>query len=168
MEKKKMVAITIIVILIASVGSVWFLTRDGTSNGGEDTYHGDASEYLLTEDEIGNDWTKNKTREPNYESEATETGRVINFDRNGDNLTVVVEVLESIEDAEQLMDDRRSEYESVGYTERDLGDESISAGSWRRNFFDVRISNVYIQVYSNINFTNLRGYTEQQVEKISG
>jgi len=35
MEKKKMVAITIIVILIASVGSVWFLTRDGTSNGGE-------------------------------------------------------------------------------------------------------------------------------------
>jgi len=169
MEIKKTWALAIVVILIVSGGTIWFLTRDGTSNGDEETYHGDASEYLLTEGEIGDDWTKNKTREPNFESEGTETGRVINFDRNGDNLTIAVIVFESIEDAQQQMDDQRTTYEGYGeYTEQDLGDESIAMSFWGRTYFDVRIGNAYIQVYGDLHLSIIRGYAEQQVEKIEG
>jgi len=168
-EIKKTWALAIVVILIVSGGTIWFLTRDGTSNGDKETYHGDASEYLLTEDEIENDWTKNKTREPNFEPTGMETGRVINFDRNGDNLTIVVIVLESIEDAENLMDDQRDTYQSYSeLAEQDLGDDSFSFDWFGTTYLNIRLSNVYIQIYGDSHLNLIKGYGQQQIEEIEG
>jgi len=161
------IALIVVILVIGGIGAYLFLSSDG--DGGGETYHGDVSEYLLTEDEIEGGWTKSEIREPNIEIGTMESGRAINFDRNRDNLTVAVVVFESIEDARQSMDDRRSTYESYGgYTERDLGEESISGSFLGRTFFDVRIGNVHVQVYGNISLTNIREYAEQQVEKIEG
>ncbi len=169
MDKKIFTILAVGFLLISAMAITGCTDSSDEDSEGTEEYHENASEYLLTEDEIGDDWTKNKTREPNFEPVGMETGRVINFDRNGDNLTVVVMVLESIEDAENLTDDQRDTYQSYSeLTEQDLGDDSFSFNWFGTTYLNIRLSNIYIQIYGDSPLNVIKGYGQQQIDVIKG
>jgi len=167
--RKKITTILAIAFLLVSAVALTGCTEDEGDSGGTNEYHNDASEYLLAESVIDGDWTKNKTREPNSNPTGMESGRVINFDRNGDNLTIAVIVLETIEDAKNLTDDQRDTYKNYGeLSEQDLGDESFSFSYMGANWLNIRLSNVYIQLYGDPMLNPLKGYGQQQIDAIKG
>lgn len=169
MYTKKIKSIAVICILVISFLAISGCNQNNDTGDETTGYHKDAGEYLISEGEIEEDWVKNKTREPNFEARDEESSRVINFDRNGDNLTIVVIVLESISDAKNLTEDQKDTVKSLtNISEHDLGDEAFSVSIFGETQLNIRLSNVFIQVYGNIHLNNIKGYGQQQIDKIKG
>jgi len=162
--KKAPFILLIVALIIGSViGTTYFLFFS------EETYHRDAYHYILTEDELDNGWSLSETSQPFEDEDPIESSRKNSFYRNGETLNIQVIVFESIEDAEGFYEHNRERMEKESSTfDEDLGSESYSFVYYDEPTIDVRLSNVFIRVYSNVVYYPVTEVAEQQIEKIEG
>lgn len=132
-------------------------------------YHGTASEYLLTAEEVGDGWEENQTRTPDADAPAMESGRVIQF-RNGSNeFQVAVLVFESDSEAESFYRDQRDTYVSEGFTvvNQTIGERARSISTLNQNLVDSHESNLYVQVTGDVELDSAKRYAKEQLEKVT-
>lgn len=138
----------------------------GGSSGPQ--YQGEASDYLLTAEEVGDGWTENVTRDPNINSSRVESGRVVELTNGSAELQITVLVFSSAADSSAFLDEQRRAYDSNGLnaTNVSLGDEGIGARVSTGTFLEAREDNVYVQVVGNVDPEQAEGYVRAQFEKL--
>jgi len=131
-------------------------------------YHGDASEYVLTEHEL-DEWTLSETNEPFPDAGQVESSKENTFYRNGDYLIVSVIIFESIEEAENFYEHNKELVDEKTLTiDEDLGCEAFSFMLDDEPYLYIRLSNVFIEVYSDVTYYPIMNVAEQQIDKIEG
>jgi hypothetical protein len=151
-----------LLLLTAGCGQV---IGDGSAGP---AYQGDAGDYLLTADEVGDGWAENVTRDPNVDSSRIESGRVIELTDGSAELQISVLVFASAADSSTFLDEQRQAYDSNGLnaTNASLGDGGIGARVSTGTFLEARTDNVYVQVIGNVRPGTAEDYVEAQFEKL--
>jgi hypothetical protein len=157
---------------VVAVALALLLTLSGCSalDGGTagPTYDGDANDYLLTAEEVGDGWMENRTRDPNIEADRIESGRVMELTNGSADLQISVLVFPSAAESAAFLDEQRTNYNESGLnaTNGSLGDGAIAASVATGTFLEVRQDNVYVQVVGNVDIETARRYARAQLEKV--
>jgi hypothetical protein len=132
-------------------------------------YHGNASEYLLTAEEVGDGWEENQTRPPDADAPAMESGRVIQFRNGSDEFQIAVLIFESDAEAESFYEDQRDTYVSEGFSivNQTIGERARSISTLDQNLVDSHTSNVYVQVTGDVQLDSAKRHVEEQLGKIT-
>ncbi len=157
--------ISTLALSVILVSSLIFLSAHTDENG----FQGEASEYILDEEDITDGWDISKEGEKGLDRENVESGSVLELEKDGNSLTIVVIIFDTTRSADDFASQQRNTHKSYTiFSEGDLGDSSFWHSASSETYFDVRIANAYIQVYGSVQLRLLREYAERQVRKIKG
>lgn len=161
------VLLSCIVLVITTSGCAGF--TNGTGSDGPTEYHGNASDYLLTANEVGEGWAVNRTREARVSPTGTESARVIELDKNGERVNIAVVVMQSPANASSFFEDQRATYEQreMEIVNQSLGNDSFSGSSRGATVVEARLSNVHIQVLGTVHLNRLKNIAKSQIKKIA-
>lgn len=143
---------------------------NSTDSGESTTYQRDAVAELMTGSHLQGDVAVVDETRDQVGASGVIASHARTFSREGSNdLTVVVAVFESVDDAETYLSTRRTEAESrdeADVSELDLGDgaHAIIAGSTVA--VDTRLSNVAVTVFGQTSLSGIRSVAEGQLQLI--
>jgi hypothetical protein len=134
-------------------------------------YHEKSWDYILTIEEIGDNWTKEGMNQ-SFDSERKEgtesRSKIVVTNDDEDELTVVVLVMVDIETSKKLIDDYRLNLGSYNPSDIDkVGDQSFGVSFFFLNIVITRISNVIIAIeWDGGSISEARDITLKQIDKI--
>ena len=154
---------------LAGAISTGTLALAGCTGFGNDLYEGEASEYILSHNDIGRVLGENFAADSRVldNQEGVDSGEMYEVWRGSLSGYALI-VCESLEDAESWYQSIEADMEEAGGggDELNIGDEAIYDAVQGARLLGVRLGNIVIQMNGRADFDEMEDLSELQIERI--